>query len=269
MNELDTSQAHYTKNNRYPKAYLSPFLVNQIHLRNPKVVAWWSAAFPGCGHMMLCKYFQGFLLMIWEFIINLNAHINTAIMYSMTGKFELAKQVLDTRLFLLYIGIYIYSMWDSYRIAINLNKIYLLADFEEFRIVPTVISALEINYLDNRNTWNAVVWSLVTPGLGHVYINRLPTGYFIVIWFALTVYFSHLLQAVHLTFYGDFINATKVLAPEWLLFLPSLYGFACHDSYVHAIETNKIFKAEQSNFLKEKFQNSRFKMPIQIHEKRV
>lgn len=52
--------------------------------------------------------------MIWEFFVNVKAHINEAIFYSMIGEFEMAKAVIDTRWFLIYITVYIFTMRDSY-----------------------------------------------------------------------------------------------------------------------------------------------------------
>ncbi|MBU9723381.1 hypothetical protein [Bacillus alkalicola] len=39
-------------------------------MKNPWVPAWWSAAFPGMGHIMLGSYVKGFILFTWEFVIN-------------------------------------------------------------------------------------------------------------------------------------------------------------------------------------------------------
>lgn len=38
----------------------------QIHLRSPSIIAWWSAAFPGFGHLLLSKCLRGYILFIWE-----------------------------------------------------------------------------------------------------------------------------------------------------------------------------------------------------------
>jgi hypothetical protein len=46
---------------RRPKVHLSSFISNYIQERNPWTVVWWSAAFPGAGHMILCKYVSGAL----------------------------------------------------------------------------------------------------------------------------------------------------------------------------------------------------------------
>ena len=52
--------------------FTSAFNTNYIHLRNPWVTAWWSAAFPGFGHIHLGVYLKGFILFFWEIIINVN-----------------------------------------------------------------------------------------------------------------------------------------------------------------------------------------------------
>lgn len=78
-------------------AYVSSMGTTQIHLRNPYVIAWWSAASPGFGHLLLSKYVGGFVLVAWEIFINVNAKINLAMVYSFGGKFEVAKQVLEPR----------------------------------------------------------------------------------------------------------------------------------------------------------------------------
>lgn len=81
---------------RHPKAYLLPYIMNYNQERNPWSIVWWSASFPGAGHMFLCKTFSGAMLMLWEFFINVRAHINEAIFYSMIGEFQMAKEVIDT-----------------------------------------------------------------------------------------------------------------------------------------------------------------------------
>ena len=84
----------YTRTPRRKRAYVSLTGTTTIHLRNPYIVACWSAAFPGLGHLLLSKYLRGFLLFLWEVFINYSAHINLAILYSLTGKFEMAKDII-------------------------------------------------------------------------------------------------------------------------------------------------------------------------------
>jgi len=136
-------------------AYVSQLGTTQLHLRNPWIIAWWSAAFPGLGHLLLSKYLRGFLLFIWEAVVNYNGHINKAIYFSFIGQIDQAKLVIDKDWMLLYIGTFIFAMWDSYRTTVDVNNVYTLAAREDAEISSFTISALEINYLDKRTPINA------------------------------------------------------------------------------------------------------------------
>lgn len=247
---------------RRKKAYVSQFGTTQIHLRNPQIIAWWSAAFPGFGHLLLSKYLRGFALFIWEIIVNINANINLAIIYSFGGQFNLAKEVLDPRWMLLYIPLYFYAIWDSYRTSIDLNRVALLADRENASFVNFQITAVEINYLDKRIPWVAVMWSIFMPGAGQLYIHRLITAFFILIWFIVIVYISHLLESIHFIVLGNLDSAKSIINGEWLLFIPSVYVFAIYDAYVNTVENNKLFCSEQKSFLQSRYQQPTFKLPI-------
>jgi hypothetical protein len=231
-------------------------------LRHPWVAAWWSAAFPGLGHMMLGSYLKGFILFTWEFVINVNAKINTAILYTFTGNFTLAQFTLDKRWALLYIGIYIGSIWDAYRSTVDLNKLAILAERERAPLLTFRLTDLAINYMDKRQPWLAAAWSALMPGLGHLYIQSITRGFFLIIWIIVTCYFSHALEAIHYTFIGEFSKAAAVTVPEWLLFLPSIYGFVIYDAYSLAVHYNELFKKEQAQFLQNRYQSRHFIFPI-------
>lgn len=251
----------YSKKVRRPYVDMSSFNVNQFHLRNPWIAVWWSLAFPGGGHMMLCKYFTGSMLMLWEFLINVKSNLNLAITLSMTGQFDKAKAVLDPRWFFLYMGVYLFALWDSYRLTIDMNKLFLVADREDASILPVKISTLESNYLDIRSPWNGVIWSLITPGLGQIYFNRLPSGFYLLISFVVAVYQAHVGNALLATMTGHFDIARSVLNSEWLLFMPSIYGLASYDAFVLIKELNKLFEIEQSRFLSDHYKSPKFRMP--------
>ncbi|MHC0039645.1 hypothetical protein [Pseudoneobacillus sp. C159] len=240
--------------------HVSIFGTSQIHLRNPYVIAWWSAAFPGFGHLLICKYHRGYILIIWEIFINLKAHVNLAMIHSFQGEITMAKEVLDTRWLLMYIPVYLFAIWDSYRSAVDLNNIYILAEHEGHRINTFNIGAFGMNYLDKRNPVLSVIWSLFIPGLGQLYNHRTITAFFLITCLVVFFYYSHFLEAVSLLFLGKISNATSVINPEWLLFLPSVYGFAIYDSYVNTVENNKLFEWEQRKFLKENYQSPQFRI---------
>ncbi|MFC7395267.1 hypothetical protein [Scopulibacillus cellulosilyticus] len=246
------------------KAYVSSLGTTQIHLRSPIVIAWWSAALPGFGHLLLSKYLRGFVLVFWEIIINVNANINNAMIYSFTGRFEMAKQILEPRWMLLYIPMYFYAIWDSYRTAVDLNKIYVLANRENADFPSFQITALEINYLDKRKPWVAVMWSACMPGAGQLYIHRIITAFFILTWWISTIYFSRALEGIHFLLLGELTNSNNVLRSEWLLYLPSIYFFAIYDAYVNTVENNKLFDNEQKGFFKKRYQKSKWILPFMI-----
>lgn len=247
-----------TRNARRYMNYTGVIESNYIHLRNPWVVAWWSAAFPGFGHLKLGIYIKGFILIFWEIIINVNSQINLAMVYSFNGQFEMAKEVLNTRWLLLYIAVYINSIWDSYRQTVDINKHYLLAEFENVTIVPFKMNGLALNYLDKRNPWVALLWSMLFPGLGHLYLHRMMAGFFLITWCIIIAYFSKILQGIHYTFAGSIDQAIAVLNPEWTLFLPSIYCFAAYEAYTICVEYNKLYKKEQRQFLVKNYQSPGF-----------
>ena len=243
-------------------AYLSLLGTTQLHLRNPFVIAAWSVAFPGMGHLLLSKYSRGFLLFLWEVFINYKAHINLLILYSFIGDFEKAKAVVDIRWMSLYIPTYIFAIWDSYRTTVDMNHAYMLAAREDAEIKPFKIGAMEINYLDKRNPWISVIWSLLIPGSGQLYIHRLITALFVVAWWIVICYYSKLLPSFHYTFLGDFSRAKSVVDMQWFLNIPSVYFFAMYDAYVNTVSNNKLYDWEQTKFLKKEYQNSNFIMPF-------
>lgn len=253
---------NYSNDNtaRRYKAHVSILGTTQIHLRNPYIVAWWSAAFPGFGHLLLSKYLRGFVLFIWEVVVNVQSNLNLAMIYSFQGEIDKAKDILNTRWLLIYIPVYIFAIWDSYRTTMDMNKVYVLAERESHTFNTFSIGALEINYLDKRNPIMAVIWSLFIPGLGQLYIHRIITAFFVIIWCVVFFYYSHGLEAISLLFLGKIAKATTVIKPEWLLFFPSLYGFSVFDSYINTVENNKLYDIEQRNYFRENYQSPSFKV---------
>lgn len=253
---------NYTNDNtaRRYVAHVSSVGTAQLHLRNPYVVAWWSAACPGFGHLLLSKYLRGYALFAWEVIVNINAHVNLAMVYSFQGKIDIAKEVLDTRWLLMYIPVYLFTIWDSYRTTVDMNKVYILAEHENHQFNSFTVGSFEINYLDKRNPVMSVIWSLFIPGLGQLYIHRIITAIFLIIALVMFFYFSHFQEAVIYLFSGKIKEATEILDPEWLLFLPSHYGFAIYDSYINTVENNILFEKEQRNYLLRNYQKKTIKI---------
>ena len=185
-------------------AFVSSIGTTELHLGNPWVKAFWSAMFPGLGHLLMSKYLRGYLLFFWEVFVNFKAHINVAIFYSFTGEFDMAKNVLDIKWLLLYTSTYLFAIWDSYRTCVDLNNNYILSSREDAEISIFKMDAIEINYLDKKSPWTFVAWSFLMPGAGQLSINRILSAFFILVWWIVIVYYSSVLPAVHYTVLGDF-----------------------------------------------------------------
>jgi hypothetical protein len=239
-------------------AHLSILGTTQLHLRSPLIIALWSVAFPGYGHLLLSKYIRGFALVIWEIFINQSTNLNLAMVLSFTGDIEGAKEVLDVRYMNLYIPVYLFAIWDSYRTTVDLNKIYLLSKREKSKIDVITLKPLEINYLDKRNPIVAAFWAMAIPSTGQLYIHRIVAAIFTLMTTVLYIHFSHLLEGVHYLFLGDIEKSTQVLNKQWLLYFPSFYFFTIYDSYINTVENNKLFDTEQKNFLKQHYQSPDF-----------
>lgn len=251
-----------TQSIRRPKMNISSYSINCFHLKRPWVVALWSFFYPGFGHLRSGSIVKGMFLFSFEFIINYQAHLNLAILYSFTGNFQQAKEVLNTQWLLMYCAILIFSVWDSYRLAVETNKLSLLADRKNAPITPTVIGSFGIDGLDKRNPWVGVMWSLLLPGLAHLYDSQAVKAIFILIAGVGIVIMSHVLQAIGYTAIGEFAQAKAVLDWQWLLNVPSFYGFAAWDAYIDIVQMNQLFEIEQARYLKNNFQNPAFALPF-------
>ncbi len=248
--------------NRYRryKAHVNIFGITQLHLKSPYLVAMWSVIFPGFGHLILSKYVRGVLLVTWELFINQRIQLNLAMVYSFTGRMEEAKQVLDMRILHLYIPVYLFAIWDSYRTTVDMNKIYILAERENAPYNTFSLGALEINYLDKKNPLAAIMCSLAIPSVGQLYINRFILGFFNLVMGVILIYYSHLYEAIHFMILGRLEQSIQVLDAQWLLYFPSFYFFSIYDAYINTVENNKLFESEQKNFLRQNFQPKGFRI---------
>ncbi|SDL89440.1 hypothetical protein SAMN04488502_1011114 [Dendrosporobacter quercicolus] len=251
---------------RRKRLALSAFTTSEMHVRNPLMAVWWAASFGGFGQIMIGSYIKGFVLVAMEVLINLMTNLNVAILYSFTGRIELAKEVLDTRWLMAYALAYCYGLWDAYNHSVSLNKQAVLAEREKAPIDVFTVLPYSINFLDKRSPWVSVFWSVVFPGLGHMFVMRMVTGLFLITFWMVSAYYSRLFQVVHFTFLGDLGQALAVADPQWLLFMPSIYCFAAYDSYSCTVELNKKFDAEQREYLAKRYQRLLLELPMPITE---
>ncbi|UFU00418.1 hypothetical protein KO561_05585 [Radiobacillus kanasensis] len=251
-------KSNQSNQNRNKIAQISVFGTTQIHLRNPYIIALWSVAFPGYGHLLLSKYLRGYSLVLWEIFINQSTHLNLAMVYSFTGDIESAKEVLNLRYMHLYIPVYIFAIWDSYRTTVDLNKIYLLGEKEVSSMQKVILKPFEINYLDKRRPLVATLWAMTIPSVGQLYNHRIFGAIFTLAITVVFMHFSHFLEGFHYLLLGDVQKSTEVLRAQWLLYLPSFYFFTIYDSYMNTVENNKLFEVEQKKYLKNCYQPKGF-----------
>ncbi len=239
-------------------SHMSIYGTTQIHLRNPYVIALWSVVFPGFGHLLLNKYLRGFSLVLWELVINQMIKLNSAMVYSFIGEIDKAKEVLDVRYMHMYIPVYLFAIWDSYRSTVDMNHIYLLNEKDAAPVEKTVIKPFEINYLDKRKPIAAFLWSMTIPGVGQLYIHRIFSAFFTLVMTVVLMHFSHFIEGFHYLLLGDIQKSKSVLNMQWLLYLPSFYFFTIYDSYMNAVENNKLYDAEQKRHLRKYYQSKSF-----------
>ncbi|WP_426450754.1 hypothetical protein ACP26L_01795 [Paenibacillus sp. S-38] len=250
-------------NNRRPRrplALLSTSGVTHLQRQNPFVVVWWSAAFPGFGHLLLNQYIRGVLLTLSEVITNTLAHINEAIIYSFSGRIPLAKEVLDPVWLYGYCMIYLYAMWDSYRSTLEINRQCELAEMEDARLQALVMRPGSIQYLERKSPRAAAAASLCFPGLGQLYNHRFGLAFYAILWWWVYLGFSHLHAAGLALLLGHAKESTAMLTPHWLLFMPSVLGGSIYHAYVTAVEHNRLFRVEQRQYLRERYSAAGYRL---------
>jgi TM2 domain-containing membrane protein YozV len=244
--------------NRYYLANVTSFGTIQLHQRNPLIIALWSVAFPGFGHILLHKFITGFALFFWEFYINQLTQLNTAMMHSFNGNIDQAKAVLNEKYIYLYIPVYLFAIWDSYRTTVDENKVHLLARRENAKYPSFSVNAFEMNFLDKKQPWIALVWSMTIPSLGQLYIHRIFASALTLVMTMFIVIHSNMIEGFHYFLLGNFPKSREVMGAQWFLYFPSIYFFGMYDSYSNAVELSKLFDHEQSDFLKREHQSQDF-----------
>ncbi|MGR3763613.1 hypothetical protein [Rossellomorea sp. NS-SX7] len=93
----------------------------------------WSIALPGFPQLLVGLWFKGTLFVLLEVIINVQSNFNQAIMYSFLGETHKAAAVIDYQWLMFYPCLYMFAMWDAYKLA--------LMEEQEYAYLPFVLSA--------------------------------------------------------------------------------------------------------------------------------
>ncbi len=89
----------------------------------------WNIAFPGFSQLIMGQYLKGVLLVVLEFIMNINSRFNQAIMFSFLGEIEQAEAVVNYQWLMFYPCVYLFSLWDGYRSAMPPDEKYSFLPF--------------------------------------------------------------------------------------------------------------------------------------------
>ncbi|MFA4885320.1 MAG: hypothetical protein WC601_06045 [Desulfotomaculaceae bacterium] len=130
----------------------------------------WSIALPGFGQFLNGKYFKGTLLLILEFLINVQSHLNLALISSFRGDTKTAAEQTDFQWLMFYPCIYMFSLWDAYRDAgvKNVSFAYLPFVFAAYLGTIGIIYAANIKFMGKLigPIWLPIIFMLIGTGLG-------------------------------------------------------------------------------------------------------
>jgi hypothetical protein len=93
----------------------------------------WSIALPGFPQLLAGHLFKGTLFVLLEVFINVLSNFNQGIMYSFLGKTHMAASTIDYQWLMFYPCLYMFAMWDAYKLALKKE--------EEYAYLPFVLSA--------------------------------------------------------------------------------------------------------------------------------
>ena len=89
--------------------------------KSPYAAAVWSMVLPGFGQFYNKDYIIGFVLIGFEFLINLYSNLNLALVYSFTDDFDRAHSVIDYRWGMFYPSLYAFAIWQAFNAAKSHN----------------------------------------------------------------------------------------------------------------------------------------------------
>ena len=96
----------------------------------------WSIALPGFPQLLVGLWFKGTLFVLLEIMINIQSNFNLGIMYSFLGETHKAAEILDYQWLMFYPCLYMFAMWDAYKIAGGQK--------EKYSFLPFVMSAYTV-----------------------------------------------------------------------------------------------------------------------------
>jgi TM2 domain-containing membrane protein YozV len=147
-------------------------------------------------------------------------HVNEAIYYTFLGQFQRANQVLNYQWTTLYCALFVFALFDSYRVAVEINKMAWLESRQKIRnLTRNAVQGFDLSALDKRIPWVSAFWSIMFTGLGHIYCHKIVSGFLLLGWTVTIAFHAKLPYLVMFTLTGQ-IHRLHELAInyEWALF---------------------------------------------------
>ena len=85
--------------------------------KSPNAAMLWSLVLPGFGQLYNKDYFIGTILLVLEFLINFNSHLNLVLVSTFNGDIRNAHQWVNYSWGLFYPSIYGFAFWQAYNSA--------------------------------------------------------------------------------------------------------------------------------------------------------
>lgn len=227
---------------RYPKMAAGPLGISHLHKRNPWVALACSVALPGLGHFYCGAHYRGFVLMSWEIAVNILGRINHAIFLTAIGHADKAQVVIEYRWAVIYPVFYVLSMWDAYRLAVDLNQACELEERQPRRqtLSPTHLTIWEVTHLAKRNPIMSLFLSIFLGGAGHFYNNKSIKAMMLMGWHLAIWLNAGLNRALVATVQGNWQEVHSLIDYQWLLFWPSMHLFNIWNAWHDSVELNKL-----------------------------
>jgi hypothetical protein len=212
-----------------------------------------SIALPGLGHFYCGAYVRGFLLMSWEIAVNSLGRVNHAIFLTAIGHADKAQAIINYRWAIIYPVFYLLALWDSYRLAAEINKLCEIEERQPHRHFPppVLLTNWEVTYLSPRNPWMALFLSVFLGGAGHLYAFKNVKALMLMGWHLAVWLNAGLNRALIAIAQGNWHEAHALLDYQWLLFWPSIHLFNIWNSWTDTVELNKLYEEQVEVWLRD------------------
>ncbi len=121
----------------------------------------WSIALPGFGQILNKQIIKGVFFIFLEFVINIQANINLAMIDSFYADTESAVKKINYEWFMFYPCIYMFAIWDSYKNTIGDKQDFISLPF----VMAAIFSTLGVIYSPSIRVFGFLLGPILLPVL--------------------------------------------------------------------------------------------------------